>query len=107
MATEIVQTLSDGSAHYRQTTPLDGVNFVLRFDFNTRSGDWHLTVNDADDQRISGCGSRKLAVGYPVLQRSKSPDRPAGGLFVIGTGIDPGLNDLGARIVLSYETDLP
>lgn len=103
MAIENVQTLADGSGHYRQSTTLDGQVFVLHFSFNVRDGNWYLSVHDSEDVPISGCIGRKLVVNYPVLQRSVSDARPAGQLLVVSelTG-DPGLLQLGDGAILNY-----
>jgi hypothetical protein len=103
MAIENVQTLADGTLSYRQSTPLDGVVFVLRFDWNARDSNWYLSVHDADDEPISGCVGRKLVADYPVLQRSVAEGRPAGDLLVVsGSGEDPGLFELGDGSILTY-----
>lgn len=103
MAVEKVRTLFDGSAHYRQSTPLDGQLFVLHFDFNTRDGNWRLSVHDADDNPITGAIGRKLVVNYPVLVRSYVDNRPLGELLVTSeTQQDPGLADLGDGVILTY-----
>ncbi len=96
MAIEIVQTLTNGTSHYRQATPLDGRVYVLHFDYNSRDGNWYLSVHDENNDPISGCVGRKLVVNYPVIHRSVSEDKPAGQLIVVSdlTG-DPGLFDLG------------
>lgn len=103
MPIENVQTLFDGSAHYRQSTPLDGQVFVLHFDFNSRDSNWYLSVHDADDNPIRGCVGRKLAVNYPVLLRSAADDRPLGALLVVSAAHDdPGLFTLGNGTILHY-----
>ncbi len=103
MAIENVQTLADGTGHYRQSTPLDGQIFVLYFDFNTRDSNWYLSIHDSDDVPIVGAISRKLVVNYPVIQRVYDPRRPAGELLVVSQiDADPGLMDLGNGTILSY-----
>lgn len=103
MAIENVQTLADGTGHYRQSTPLDGQVFVLYFDFNERDGNWYLSIHDSDDQPIRGAVGRKLVVNYPVIQRVYVDERPAGELLVVSDLTqDPGLLDLGNGTILSY-----
>jgi hypothetical protein len=103
MAIENVQTLADGTGHYRQSTPLDGQVFVLHFNFNTRDGNWYLSVHDSEDTPIRGAVGRKLVVNYPVLQRCYVDERPAGELLVVSEDdTDPGLFDLGNGTILSY-----
>lgn len=103
MAVEKVRTLFDGSAHYRQSTLLDGVIFVLHLDFNTRDQNWYLSVHDVDDKPILGAVGRKVVVNYTLLLRSYVDERPLGELIVVSdTQGDPGLLDLGNGVVLTY-----
>lgn len=104
MTIENVNTLADGTGHYRQTTPLDGQIFVLHFDFNTRDGNWYLSVHDSTDTPISGCVGRKLVQNYRVLLRSVADARPPGELLVVSSSNpeDPGLIDLGNGTILNY-----
>ena len=104
MSVENVQTLFEGTARYRQTTPLDGQLFVLHFDFNSRDQNWYLSIHDETDAPIRGCVGRKLVQNYPVLLRSVSDDRPIGELLVVSgsDSEDPGLFDLGNGTILSY-----
>jgi hypothetical protein len=100
---ENVQTLADGTGHYRQSTPLDGQVFVLYFDYNERDSNWYLSIHDSDDVPIRGCVGRKLVVNYPVIQRVYDDRRPAGELLVVSaTNDDPGLLDLGNGVRLAY-----
>ena len=103
MAIEKVRTLSNGSAHYRQSTPLDGEVFVLHFDFNAREDNWYLSVHDNEDNPILGAIGRKLVTNYTMLLRSYVTARPLGELMVTSdTQGDPGLLDLGNGVVLTY-----
>jgi hypothetical protein len=103
MTLQNVQTETDGTARYRQTTVLDGVNFVLYFDYNARDEHWRLTVHDVEDLPIAGCVGKKLVVGWPVLHGVTDPRRPAGELLVVGPGdADPGLFNLGSDYILHY-----
>ncbi len=103
MTIEKVRTLFQGVGHYRQSTPLDGQVFVLHFDFNTRDGNWYLSIHDDEDVPIRGAIGRKLVVNYPVLQRAFTDERPLGELLVISsTQGDPGLFDLGKGVILTY-----
>ena len=103
MAIEKVRTLFDGTAHYRQTTPLDGVVFVLNFDLNSRDGNWYLSVHDSDDLPIRGLIGRKVVVNYALQLRAHTDARPLGQLMVVSdTQGDPGLLDLGNGVTLTY-----
>ncbi len=103
MAIETVRTLSNGVAHYRQSTPLDGQIFVLHFDYNDREGNWYLSVHDAEDVPILGCVGRKVVTNYSLLLRAYDDNRPLGELVVVsGTQDDAGLFDLGSGVTLTY-----
>ena len=103
MAIEKVRTLVDGTAHYSQTTPLDGQNFVLHFDFNSRENSWYLSIHDSDDVPIRGAVGRKVVTDYALLLRSFVDARPPGEVLVVsGTQGDPRLEDLGDGVQLLY-----
>lgn len=104
MAIENVQTFSDGTGHYRQSTQLDGVVFILIFHFNSRDGNWYLTLHDSEDNPINGCVGRKLVANYPVTWRSVDDRRPKGDLLVVNArdNDDPGLFDLSDGTILTY-----
>lgn len=103
MTIEKVRTLFDGTAHYRQTTPLDGVIFVLHFDLNSRDDNWYLSVHDNDDLPIRGLVGRKVVVNYALQLRAYTDGRPLGQLITVSdTQGDPGLLDLGNGVILTY-----
>ena len=103
MTIEKVRTLFDGTAHYRQSTPLDGQVFVLHFDFNSRDSNWYLSVHDSDDQPIRGLVGRKVVVNFALQLRAYTDARPLGQLITVSdTQGDPGLLDLGNGVILTY-----
>ncbi len=103
MTIEKVRTLFDGTAHYRQSTPLDGQVFVLHFDLNSRDGNWYLSVHNSDDLPIRGLVGRKVVVNYALQLRAYTDDRPLGQLITVSdTQGDPGLLALGNGVILTY-----
>jgi hypothetical protein len=104
MTAQLVRTLNDGSAHYRQSTPLDGQLFVFYLHFNERDQNWYLSVHDENDSPIRGLVGRKLVQNYGVTLRTYTDDRPAGHLLVVSGSMDgdPGLRDLSKGTHLVY-----
>lgn len=95
---------------------LDGVNYTLQFRWNERGmrllsdgteeeGSWFITVLDEPGQEVI-LGDVKLVVDWP-LWRVRADRTPPGFLIAFdtsGEGIDPGLDDLGVRVVIDYIT---
>lgn len=95
---------------------LDGANYTIRLWFNTRAtrmladgaeeaGAWFLTILDEPGETIIA-GAVKLVCNWPLF-RVLADREPAGYLIAVdtsGAGIDPGLDDLGTRVVLDYIT---
>ena len=109
MATQIIQTLIDGTALYTQVTALDGVSYRLTFSFNPSDQHWYLTVRTEADAQIQGCEGMKLVQGGFPLRKSTDQNRPPGELVVFSElETEPGLNDLGDTTLLGYipEADL-
>jgi len=88
---------------FEQNIVLDGITYVLRCRFNTRSRYWYMTILDTDNNILAA--GRKMAVDRPLLQRDTSELLPPGALWLRdteGTGADAGLRDLGDRHHLLY-----
>jgi hypothetical protein len=103
MALENVPTLYNGTANYRTTIALDGVNFILHFLWNGRDEHWYLSVHDGDDTPITGYVSRKLVGNWFVGNRSTDPNRPDGLLFIVSSEHeDPAFLALGVDTLLHY-----
>lgn len=82
---------------------LDGQLYTLGLTWNEREASFHLDVSDQDGNAL--VLGRKVVVGLPLLARFRDPQLPRGQLLAVdtsGAGIDPGLNDLGARVPLYY-----
>lgn len=93
-----------GAARWTQTTPLDGADYVLAFDWLGRLGRWCMHLRDGDGRAIRT--GIILNVGTVLLRGCVDPRRPLGELVVVDrTGrldADPGLDDLGGRFALVY-----
>lgn len=99
----VVDTSANGRARYRQVVPLDGVNFVFYFNYNSRDQNWYLSLHDAQDLPIPAALNRKLVANWPPLRLCVDARRPAGQLLVTTVGgADPGLFDLGNGALLMY-----
>ncbi len=102
---------------YRQTTSLDGRDFVFRFLWNQREAEWFFSLADAEDDPI--VQSVKVIVQLPLLRLVTDPRKPPGILLALDTQAegtdfsvdaktlarDPGLAELGERVVLLYFTE--
>lgn len=103
-------TLSD----YFQTTSLDGRDYVFRFLYNEREGSWFFSLFDQDGDPI--VQSIKVIVQLPLLRLVTDERKPPGVLLALDTqapetdfssstkslALDPGLFELGERVVLLY-----
>ena len=104
MTVYIVPTANGAeNASYVQRTTLDGVPYLLTFEWNGREGRWYLSVADVDGELI--LASRKIVCNWPLLDGWSDERRPAGELVawdLSGAGLDPALDDLGTRVRLTY-----
>ncbi|MBK6532609.1 MAG: hypothetical protein IPN17_28235 [Deltaproteobacteria bacterium] len=100
----LVPCTPDGASRWTQTSALDGVNFVLTFDWNQRMGRWALSL--ADSRGVAIRSGMILNVDVPLLRGVVDTRRPRGELVVMdasGVGdLDPGFSDLGSRFLLLY-----
>jgi hypothetical protein len=100
---ELVPTLFDGTARYSQSISLNGVTYIMLFDWNDRDKHWYFSLTDEDGQPIKGYMSRKLVVNWPVSPWSTDTGRPTGFLYTASTKhADPVLDTLGLDILLMY-----
>jgi hypothetical protein len=99
-------------AFYRQTTSLDGQDYILRLRFNSRLGLWTFNLSDINDDPIiegftvvtetnllAGVADARVPPGFLVARDFSAPDDAAK-----IKSVDPGLTDLGSRVVLLYFT---
>ena len=102
MAVRIIG-LSNADPYFTKVVALDGVDFILEFQWNEREGRHYCAIKDAAGTEI--VGATKVVVEIPWLAHEVSESMPAGQLWFIdmtGAGVDPGLLDLGRRVQLKY-----
>ena len=106
MSNQLVPTPDGTTPYYSETVALDGTPYILQFSFNQRCACWYLSLQTIDGDDIAD--GIKLVVGWNLLIKSASPNRPPGWLFVLSSSTDsstPGLDDLnpdGGRCLLGY-----
>lgn len=100
---------------YRQTTTLDGRDYILRFLFNQREGLWFFSMFDEEEDPI--VEGLKVVVEHSLLRLITDPRKPPGLLVASDDtarepeegqkilALDPGLGELGERVVLLYFTE--
>lgn len=95
--------ITSAEPHYSVTFDFDGVEFVLRFDWNQRDGAWYMSLELPDGTPLML--GHKVVLRFPMFRRVVDARRPAGELVFIdtsGTDAEPGRLDLGARVVAVY-----
>jgi hypothetical protein len=80
---------------WEQVTTLDGVPYLLRFRYNSRSDRYFLSVFTEDgDPLFHG---KKVTINADLLRQVADPDQPSGEIRVFhqATGLDPRFGELG------------
>lgn len=89
--------------HYTIDVQIEGQTYRLELRWNVRDSSWYMGILAPDDSHLAA--PKRIASGRPLFWRSQSPALPPG-LFVpidsAGGDVDPGLQDLGNRVVLLY-----
>jgi hypothetical protein len=88
---------------YVEQVELDGVVYEFDVTWNQRDGAWYLSLSDAEGKPIAS--GLRIVVDFPLLHYVGHPDKPPGTLMAIdtsGSGVDPGLSELGGRVQLVY-----
>lgn len=104
MGVRLIPTRTDGTRDYQLATELDGTTYTLRLRWNEREGAWFMDVGDDAGNPIRT--SIKVVVGWPLTARFADSALPPGQLYAIdtsGADAEPGLQELGARVVLAYQ----
>jgi hypothetical protein len=103
MATFIIPTRTD-LEYYTERVELDGVVFELTFSWNTREEVWMISVADADGVALAS--GVKIVVDWELFRSVSNADMPEGIMMALdtsGAGLDPGLTELGERVILLYQ----
>jgi hypothetical protein len=82
---------------------IDGLLFHMTFVWNERASGWFLTLSDSAGDLIFD--SIRVVVNFPLFVLGRDSRWPGGNLITLdttGQGIEPGLRDLGSRVVLYY-----
>lgn len=102
--TFVVPSTPNGLARWTQTSALDGVDYVLAFNWSQRAGQWSLSLSDAAGSPVRV--GMPLCAGWRLLRGVVDARRPPGELVVVDTtgkgDLDPGFGDLGKRFALVY-----
>lgn len=94
------------------STELDSVTYGFEFRWNEREGCWYCTLKDGEGNAL--VSGRKVVLG-PLFRKYRGVPgvMQLGDVYAIDTDSgaaagesDPGLEDLGRRVVLTYATDL-
>lgn len=102
MTTWVLPTRTDLD-HYSEQVVLDDVTYTLDLRWNRRAERWFLAISDADGPIVSGM---KVIVDRPLLTHVGSSRKPPGVLMALdtsGAGEDPGIDELGDRVLLMYD----
>jgi len=97
-------TYPDQRGAFVMTVNLDGVDFRLSFQYNSREGFWYFDLLDSSENVLRA--GIKVVSNFPLLLRFRDVEtRPEGELVSIDTRRepeDPGLSDLQVTSVFSY-----
>lgn len=88
--------------HYRFEVELDGVAYGIELRWNMRAEGWMMTLSTPEGDVLL---RRRVVLGFPLTARYRDLRLPAGELEAIdteGTGVEPGLRDLGGRVLILY-----
>jgi len=90
---------------YSETVLLEGTSYNLFFKWNVRDSAWYMSIQTSNQVDI--VDGIKIVCDWGLLRRYRSLAVPPGEIVAVdttGAGIDPGLNDLGTRVILTYVT---
>lgn len=105
MSTVVIPTRTDGTQRYAQQCTLNGVRFTLEFLWNARESSWSMQVSDAAGDLLL---AKKIVLDQPMRFRYMDPRLPGGDFIAVDTSgaqVEPGLTDLGSRVLLTF-TDI-
>ncbi len=101
----ILPTRFDGESRYSFNIDLDGAPFVFQFEWNDRDFGWYFNIQNGDATLL--LSGRRVVLNYPLTDIYRDPRLPAGSFIAIdtsGADLEPGIKDLGDRVLLIYAT---
>lgn len=97
-------TTQQGASAWNQRVILDGVAFLLDFNWNGREGSWYISLSDAEGNPL--VMSRKVVTNRPLFKRfAFLAGMPKGEIFALDpSGKIPyaGYTELGSAVGLYY-----
>lgn len=104
MATLVLPTRTD-LARYSFTCDLDSVTYSFSFEWNDRDSGWYMSIGDVNGAPL--LSGARVVLGYllTAIHRAQVPTLPPGDLVAFDTSTtdtEPGLGDLGDRVILAY-----
>lgn len=99
-----IDTLTDGTVAYDQRVELDGAEYLMSLQWNSRRDKWALSLNALDGTDI--LTGQNVCLRIPLTRRAVGG--PPGALVAVPSQAEdtepPGLFDLGTRVRLVYFT---
>ncbi len=99
-------TLFNGTGNYSITVQLDANTYTLEFNWNDRQSAWFFNLLDVDGNPV--LMGRKVVLNLPMLHEFVGSQFPTGDFLAFDSSpsgnVVPGLNDLGARVIMYYLT---
>lgn len=99
--------VSSDEPSYKIRVDLEGIDYVLRFNFNERMNRWVMGIYDAEETPI--ILGIALVVNYSLLRIYTVEGMPPGEMILFDTSEknqECGRNDLGNRCILVYENSV-
>jgi hypothetical protein len=102
MATVTIPTRTDGIQRYSLRCQLGTRYFTLEFRWNARDQSWGFVISDAAGNVLA---ARKVLVSMPLSIHQVDDRMPDGEFIAVdttGKDQDPGLTELGGRVLLTF-----
>lgn len=106
MAVKQLPLRTDGYPYYDFEITLDEIDFTFEFYWNERSGRWYMNIYDIDNNPLfTGIC---IVADWDLLTGKQVEGMPLGTLITVDTDGqgDPGLYDLGKRVLITYNEAL-
>jgi len=91
---------------YKQIVPLSGVDYEVALRWNGRDRRWFFSLSAMTGEKI--ISGQRVVANWPLTYPGKDLPYPPGIIMAMGSeenGTDPGLSELGERVVLMYLED--